>query len=70
VQWLLQSFATEGVVAPWNVFATLGGITDGTCIYCRSDRSACIPTVKVSWTLSLRLPVFSCVVLVLVVVST
>jgi hypothetical protein len=56
-------------VAPWILYATLGGILDGKCIYC-SDLSACNPTPTVSWT---PLPSFywvSCVVLVLVVVST
>jgi hypothetical protein len=37
-------------VAPWILFATLGGIMDGKCIYC-SDRSAGAPTITVSWTL-------------------
>jgi hypothetical protein len=36
-------------VAPWILFATLGGITDGKCICC-SDRSAGTPTLTVSWT--------------------
>jgi hypothetical protein len=54
-------------VAPWILFATLGGIIDGKCIYC-SDRSAGAPTLTVYWT-----PLFtgfSCLVLVVVVVST
>jgi hypothetical protein len=37
------------IVAPWILFATLGGITDGKCICC-SDRSAGTPTLTVSWT--------------------
>jgi hypothetical protein len=36
-------------VAPWILFATLGVIMDGKCIYC-SDRSAGTPTLTVSWT--------------------
>jgi hypothetical protein len=42
-----RSFVT---VAPWILFATLGGITDGTCIHRSSDRSTCTPIVTVSWT--------------------
>jgi hypothetical protein len=37
------------IVAPWILFATLGGIKDGKCIHC-SDRSASAPTLTVSWT--------------------
>jgi hypothetical protein len=36
-------------VAPWILFATLGGIIDGKCIHC-SDRSASAPTLTVYWT--------------------
>jgi hypothetical protein len=57
-------------VAPWILFATLGGTMQGTCIHCSSDCSTCNPTLTDSWTPSLRLTVFSCVILVLVVVST
>jgi hypothetical protein len=42
-------------VAPWILFATLGGIMDGNCSYC-NDRSAGAPTLLVSWTL---IPSFS-----------
>jgi hypothetical protein len=37
-------------VGPWILFATLGGIMDGKCIYC-TDRSVGATTLLVSWTL-------------------
>jgi hypothetical protein len=37
-------------VAPWILFATLGDIMDGKCIYC-TDRSVGAATLLVSWTL-------------------
>jgi hypothetical protein len=46
---LLRDLMVERGVAPWILFATIGGIMDGKCIYC-SDRSAGTPTLTVSWT--------------------
>jgi hypothetical protein len=63
------SGAAGVIVAPWILFATLGGIMDGKCIYC-TDRSVGATTLLVSWTLPPFFSGFSCVVLVLVVVST
>jgi hypothetical protein len=46
----LESFNCNVFVEPLILFATLGGIMDGKCIYC-SDRSVGATTLLVSWTL-------------------
>jgi hypothetical protein len=46
----IPSRTTFDGVVPWILFATLGGIMDGKCIYC-TDRSVGATTLLVSWTL-------------------